>query len=311
MRRLEQVATLVASVQPDAVVSVGLDALPYLAAVPDGTRRIWYTADEWVRHHLSLVSWRDRQSWSELKPAIVKGLYERAYARLVDAAWVVSPEEQVACRRWAGMAADIVANGVDSDAFQPAPGVETQPDSAVFWGTLDFEPNIQGLQWFLAEVWPRVRQARPSATLSIIGLRPLPVVREMAVAPGVELIADAPAVQPLVVRRQVVVLPFVSGGGIKNKLLEAAAMGMPIVVTSTGTEGLVARSESGLAVHDRAAAFADAVLRLWDNPAGRAGAGERNRRWVTTHHSWAAAGRAAAASALRNPSSQARPAPGP
>ena len=79
--RIAAVAELAEDFRADAVVVVGLDVLPYLGAVR-GPKRIWYAGDEWVWHHLSQVSLGDRSSWSNLRDAAVKGLYEYAYAPL-------------------------------------------------------------------------------------------------------------------------------------------------------------------------------------------------------------------------------------
>ncbi len=74
----------------DAVVVVGLPVLPYLGAVR-GRARVWYAADEWFWHHASQVKLRDRRTWGELKQALVKGLYERAYRSALDRVWVAEP----------------------------------------------------------------------------------------------------------------------------------------------------------------------------------------------------------------------------
>ena len=78
-----------------AVVGVGLDALPYLAAIEDRTR-VWYAADEWTRHHLSQAKLLQSNVFTELQSAVVKGAYERAYAPRIDRAWVVSEAERKA-----------------------------------------------------------------------------------------------------------------------------------------------------------------------------------------------------------------------
>ena len=141
-------------------------------------------------------------------------------------------------RRYAGVRnVDIVPNGVDAQHFAPRAEADL-PRTAVFWGRLDFEPNIQGLEWFVGNVWPAVRARVPDAGLTVIGFNPTSAVEVLCRTPGIELLPNLEDLRAEVARREVVALPFVTGGGIKNKLLEAAAMGKPIVCTPRGAEGL-------------------------------------------------------------------------
>jgi glycosyltransferase involved in cell wall biosynthesis len=269
--------------QADAVVVVGLDVLPLLGSVTRGVR-IWYAADEWFWHHASQVNLTHPESWTELQPAIVKGLYERAYRGRIDRAWVVSDADARAMRWVAGVdAVDVLPNGVDSEWYQPiaSPG---DRDTATFWGRLDFGPNVQGLQWFCKEVWPAVSRRRPHARFTIIGFNPTAPVQALTSVPGVVLRADVPDVRSEVGRHAVVVLPFVSGGGIKNKLLEAAAMGRPVVATRRAQLGL--NGDAPLMIADTREEWVDSLITLWTNPAQRLERGKQLRAWVETNHTW-------------------------
>ena len=286
---------LTLDVQPQAVVIAGLEALGYFPGVPESCVRVWYAADEWVRHHLSLVQWRDRASWHHVRPALVKGLYERVYAPLMDRAWVVSAPEQTAMRRYAGVRqVDIVPNGVDAQHFAPRADADL-PRSAVFWGRLDFEPNIQGLEWFVATVWPAVRARVPDARLTVIGFNPTNAVDVLCRTPGIELLANLEDLRAEVARREVVTLPFVTGGGIKNKLLEAAAMGKPIVCTPRGAEGLHNVGTGVLRRADSPAEWVAALEALWGSSELRRQQGNDARAWVMAEHSWTHAAKAAVA----------------
>jgi polysaccharide biosynthesis protein PslH len=227
-----------ADFRADAVAVSGLRVLPYLGALPAGTKAVWYAADEWVLHHLSQVKLFRPGTWREIRQAIDKGLYERAYRKRLDRVWVVSDSDAQAFRRFAKIdKVDVLPNGVDADHY--APGNEpVTSNSCTFWGRLDFGPNIQALEWFLNTIWPRVRSVVPAATFDVFGFQPGPDVVAMTQAAGVSLSANVPDLRGEIRRRAVVVLPFVSGGGIKNKLLEAAAMGMPVLATPRVTAEL-------------------------------------------------------------------------
>jgi glycosyltransferase involved in cell wall biosynthesis len=292
--RLAAVATMSAEFKADCVVVVGLDVLPYLGGVQNASR-IWYAADEWVWHHLSQVRVRDRSTWINLREAAVKGLYERAFASLTDRVWVVSEADGRAMRRVIGPGkAVIVPNGVDSEFFQPR-AVEETERSCVFWGRLDFGPNIQAIQWFCRQVWPLVRQRVPDATFTIYGFKPTEPVQVFAGRDGISLISDLPDLRDEIARHSLVVLPFVSGGGIKNKLLEAASLAKAVVGSATALNGLTQPECVPMVCAKDAAAWVRSILELWTDGGRRKRLGQEARDWVVQNHSWATAARLAVA----------------
>jgi glycosyltransferase involved in cell wall biosynthesis len=289
---VRQVATAAADCDADVVVAAGSNLLPHLGAV-EGRTRVWYAADEWVLHHLSQVRPFRRSTWGDVKPALVKGLYERAYRPLLDRIWVVTGADAAAFRWLVGARnVDVIPNGVDADLYRPE-AVPQVPGSCVFWGRLDFGPNVQAVEWFCRRVWPRVRATVPDARFRIVGFLPTPAVRALAGRDGIELFPDVPDVRPVVRECQIAVFPFVSGGGIKNKLLEAAALGMPAVCSPRACLGL--NGDPPFAQTIRPADWARELARLWGDDSARRRLGADARRWVVRSHTWAAAARAAAA----------------
>jgi glycosyltransferase involved in cell wall biosynthesis len=276
--------------QADAVVVSGLDVLPMLGEVGNAVR-IWYAADEWVWHHFSQVRPLDPGSWHNVRDGAIKGFYERVFRSRIDRAWVVTQSDARAMRWLAGVAdVDLLPNGVDAERYRPGSAPE-EPDTAVFWGRLDFGPNIQALEWFCANVWTVVHRQRPSARFTIVGFKPTPPVEVLANAPGVELRPNVEDIRPEVARHAVVVMPFVSGGGIKNKLLEAAAMGKTIVCTQRALLGLKGRPP--LRVADGAKAWQATLGQLWSDEKLRCDLGARAREWVVREHTWESAARTA------------------
>lgn len=285
-QRVLGLAALARSFAADVVVASGLDALPMLGAV-DRAARVWHAGDEWVLHHLSLMQATAPATWKELKPAAIKGLYEFAYGGLLDRIWVVTVPDQRAARLVLRVKdVDILPNGVDVNAFQ-ALDVPHVPESAVFWGRLDFEPNIQALEWFAAKVWSPLKQRHPNATFSAMGFAPVEAVLALNKVPGMTVLSNVPDLAPVVSTHQVVVLPMVTGAGIKNKLLEAAAYARPIVCTTRAMLGL--RGTPPVVQRDAGGEFAEAVSRLWSDAAERTRLGAAAREWVTREHTWRAA----------------------
>ena len=292
--RIRKLAAAADDCGADVVVASGLNVLPYLGAIGPDKTRVWYAADEWVWHHLSMVKVLKKSTWGEIKAGIVKGMYERAYRKFLDRVWVVTEADAKAFRWFAGMKQiDILPNGVDADHYAPNPAIVPEANSCVFWGRLDFGPNIQAAEWFARTVWPLVRAEVPDAKWHLYGFQPTDPILKMAGKNGITLTADLPDIRPAVLKAQVVVLPFVSGGGIKNKLLEAAAMGMPIVATARVKHGL--NGSPPLAFAASPAAWVVNLVRLWADAEHRRKLGEDARAWVMREHTWIAAARTAAA----------------
>lgn len=293
----------------DAVVVVGLDALPYFPALA-GVVRVWYAADEWVLHHCSQLKLGDTELRSNLRAAVTKGLYERAYRRSIDRAWVVTDSDRRAMRWIAGVRnVDVLPIGIDGDYFRPT-GIAPTPNSAAFWGRLDFGPNMQALDWFCDRVWPLVQSEVPDSRFTIMGFNPGPKVKQLAQRPGIGLRPDVPDLRTEACEHAVAVLPMVSGAGMKNKLLEAAALGMPIVCTPTATLGLKG-ARLPIEVAAQPTAFASAIVGLWRDP-NRAARGAATRDWVIKHHAWEATARKAIdalTESRRSASTQRPPAP--
>jgi glycosyltransferase involved in cell wall biosynthesis len=285
VQRVTAVSRLAAQFRADSVVVVGLDVLPYLGGVR-GPARIWYAADEWVWHHLSQVRLLDRSTWGNLRDAAVKGLYERAFAPMLDRVWVVSDADGRAMRHVVGRGkVAVVPNGVDSEHFQPR-AVSEVTHSCVFWGRLDFGPNIQAIQWFCRSVWPALRQRVSDATFTIFGFNPTEAVSSLAGSKGITLVPDLPDLREEIARHAVVVLPFVSGGGIKNKLLEAASLAKAVVGSPKARNGLRQPQQIPMVCVDGGSAWISAILDLWGDAQKRRRLGAAARDWVIRNHSW-------------------------
>ncbi len=132
----------------------------------------------------------------------------------------------------------------------------------------DTAPNVDGLGWFLAQVWPSIRAIRPDARLSVAGT----VCRALPPGPwpGVALLGRVAELAPLYRQADVVIAPLRAGSGLKVKLVEALAHGKPLVATSVAAQGVEALLDGAVALADTAPAFATAVLHLMADPALRA-----------------------------------------
>ncbi len=288
--QIESVHQAAVACNADVVIAFALPTLPLLAGVR-GALRVWAMLDEWVYHHLSQVSLTRPKFWINLKEAVIKGLYEQAYRPLVDRIWVVSEADRRAARWFAGMrVADLLPAGVDTEFYRPR-AESVIPTSAVFWGRLDFGPNIDALRWFCLGVWPEITRRVPTARFTIIGYAPTAEVERLAQQPGISLLPNVPDLRSAVCQRALVVLPFVSGGGIKNKLLEGAALGRPIVCTPHACRGLHHDGVLPMVQAKSPSDWVESVTSLWSDDVRCAELGSDARAWVSKHYSWSAPAR--------------------
>ncbi|MGD9904510.1 MAG: glycosyltransferase [Vicinamibacterales bacterium] len=150
---------------------------------------------------------------------------------------------------------------VDAVGATPIATLTTAP-RLLFLGGLHWPPNADALASFVRDGWPRVRAARPDATLTSVGRDDSPLVDECRRAPGVRLAGWVPDIDPFVQESRALVVPMRAGSGMRVKILDAMARGLPVVTTSVGCEGIQAVSGEHLWVADHPDAFADAVVRV-------------------------------------------------
>ena len=182
-----------------------------------------------------------------------------------------------------------VGNGVDTEFFQPAGPDATQAEaSLVFTGSMDYRPNVEGVCWFVREVWPRLRRQVPSATFTVVGRDPAPAVRQLAKTPGVAVTGSVPDVRPYLAAASVVVCPLHIARGIQNKILEAMAAGRAVVASAAAIEGLDVEVGRDLLRADTPEEWAGQIGRLVGSLDERRRLEQSARRCVAENYSWPA-----------------------
>jgi polysaccharide biosynthesis protein PslH len=181
----------------------------------------------------------------------------------------------------------VVQTGVDTTFFTPD---QRAPERAhiVFTGSMDWLPNEDGMVYFCRDILPRIREAEPDATLSIIGRSPTPAVRRLADAAAVEVTGRVDDVRPHVARGAVYVVPLRIGGGTRLKIFEAMAMGKAVVSTTVGAEGLPVTSGHDVILADEPERFAQAVVHLMRDVHARQVIEVAARRLVLERYDWSA-----------------------
>jgi hypothetical protein len=182
---------------------------------------------------------------------------------------------------------DWFPNGVDAGFFQPD-GEGYDPDVLSFIGRMDYYPNQECMLEFCRRTLPLIQAQRPQAKLVIVGADPSPAIRRLGELPGVTVTGSVPDVRPYILRSCAMVATLNIARGTQNKILEAMAMGVPVVTSPAGAGGVDAEHEAHFLVADSPEATARCALRLMDDAAERARLARAGRERMLSHHNWAA-----------------------
>jgi glycosyltransferase involved in cell wall biosynthesis len=219
----------------------------------------------------------------------------RAWRRVEKAQWPrfrfilsVSPEEQAQTTRLVvpGTKVWLVPNGVSIG--DPIPSRRDRVGRAVvlFCGSMQLLMNEDAALWLARDIWPVVRSAEPDVELHIVGGHPGPRIRRLNGQQGVVVTGWVEDVRPAYARSSVAVVPLRLGGGTKIKTLEALSLGMPVVTTSVGAQGLGLKDGEHALIADSVEAFAQAIVGLLRDPELGAKLGSRAREYVELRYSW-------------------------
>ena len=239
---------------------------------------------KWAQYARNSPPW---MAWLYRHEAVQLGAYERRIVDAFDRVFLVSSAEaRLLGPGGAGGRIDAFSNGVDLEYFSPRDAVPAEEPLIVFTGVMDYPPNEDAVGWFAQQVLPAVRRQVPAATFAIVGSRPTRSVRRLAELPGVVVTGFVEDVRDWLARAQVCVAPLRIARGVQNKVLEAMAMGRPVVVTPQALEGLDATPGRELVVAADERGFAEAVLGLLREPVRSSAIGSAARACVEQRYRW-------------------------
>ncbi|MBI2759429.1 MAG: glycosyltransferase [Chloroflexi bacterium] len=183
-----------------------------------------------------------------------------------------------------GLEIDVVPNGIDTKQYRPLPLSGGGP-ALLFVGNMEYRPNIDAMLYFCRDVFPRIRAVNPGVTLWITGLNPSQEIQDLA-NDGIYVTGSVDDVRSFYEQCTVCVVPLRAGGGTRLKILEAMALGRPVVSTSIGCEGLGVVDGEHLFIADTPEQFAEKTLRLLDDHDLRQHIIGQARSLVVKHYDW-------------------------
>jgi glycosyltransferase involved in cell wall biosynthesis len=180
----------------------------------------------------------------------------------------------------------VIPNGADVENVRPR-DTDPAPDgrTILFFGLLATVPNVDGVLYFLREIWPLIVAARRDARFVVVGADPAPAIRAQA-GPGVTIVGAVDDLRPHLSAASVVVVPLRLGSGTRLKILEAWAMARAVVSTALGAEGLDGVPGRHLLIADDPSQFASSVLRVLGEPGLAGELGRAGRALVSERYSW-------------------------
>lgn len=180
-----------------------------------------------------------------------------------------------------------VPTGVDIDYFAPRSSTPGLAADLTFVGSMDWSPNIDGMEWFLHEVFPLIRRARPDCTLSIVGRKPPASLTAVAQSdPRITVTGTVPDIRPYLWGGRVSIVPLRIGGGTRLKIYEAMAAKAPVVSTTIGAEGLDIQDGENILIADSPQSFAERCLALLANTVERERLAANAWKLVSERYSW-------------------------
>lgn len=239
------------------------------------------------------------KGWAETREARLLRGEEARFAAQAGVSMLISDEEAALFRSRLPDAGETIAvrtlaNGIDSDAFNPAP-VAPEPKLAalpfprlIFTGQMDYAPNVDACVRAATRILPRIREVFPQASFHVVGRNPTERLTALA-GDGTHVWGRVPEVQPWLCAADLALVPLEIGRGVQNKVLEAMAMALPVVLTPEAATGIGACDGHELSLARSDEELAAACIALLQEPGRAIAMGRAARDYVVNRASWPAA----------------------
>ena len=286
---VEKIKQLTAKIEFDIVQIEHARMGLYLEALPSCAHRKSllmfhnFTSQQYGR--VSQVERRWDRKFRTWLNSLAMGYWEPRYAGKFDRCVTVSEvDRQLLLASNPRLHVDVIPNGVDTELYQPLPFGESSP-SLLFLGNMGYPPCVDAVLYFCKEIFPLVRQMNDAAEFWIVGRDPRPEVLDLD-GGHVHVTGRVDDVLPFYQKCPICVVPLRAGGGTRLKILEAMALGRPVVSTTIGCEGLDVRDGEHILIADTPAEFAEKTVRLFHDRELYQRLASNGRRLVEQKYGW-------------------------
>lgn len=221
---------------------------------------------------------------------------EAAISQWADQTFLITPEEAELVQNLPGATTDKInywRNGVDTDYFSPHTEFEGEARSSdlIFTGAMDYWANEQAILWFVEKVWPLLREKRPDLKFSIVGARPGPVLQKLNDESSIRVTGRVADIRPWLAQAKIAIAPLRIARGVQNKVLEAMAMGRPVIASDDAASGLEREAKACFQIIENdngkdVGAWVKAIDTMLKDEVGAEALGRKAREFVEEHYSW-------------------------
>lgn len=181
----------------------------------------------------------------------------------------------------------VVSNGVDTKYFECRSNQSRSENALLFTGVMSYRPNNESMIYFINEILPILRNQLKNVSLTIAGRDPMPELQKLAEnVEGIKITGYVKDIRPYFDQSSVYIAPVISGAGLKNKILEAWAMSMPVVATPLSCEGIDAKDDHNVILAKTSKEFADNIVKLLSDAVLRDKLANNGRITVENTYSW-------------------------
>ena len=241
-----------------------------------------HNAETELQRRTLATDWQEPRRWLAAGYSAIQVVKLNAYedwaCQAADAVTVVSEADarhlQAQLPR---LRPTVIPNCIDTTEYENLTIDPRFASDLLFVGKMDYRPNVDGMTWFLEEIWPQIIAKRPQTTLAIVGQKPTGRLRTLGEMPNVTITGMVESVEPYLAAARVVILPLRMGSGTRLKFLEACAASKPIVSTYVGAEGFAVEQGKQAFLADEPEWFAQYALSLLNNPEGAQKLGQTAR----------------------------------
>lgn len=208
--------------------------------------------------------------------------YEQVYNNF-DSCILVNKKDKKLLEKDIHTRLDVIPNGVDTEYFKNDDN--NDPAKLVFLGDMSTPPNNDAVKYFIEEIYPKVLEKR-NIPFWIVGRNPSKYIEQLGNEDNITVTGSVPDVRQYLGKKTIFITPMISGTGIKNKILEAMSMKLPVVSTSIGISGIDAQDGEEFLLADDSKIFAEKIIKLLDEPEFSDFIGDNARKFVKNNYSW-------------------------